>query len=98
MIGKVRKLARSRLGACLGAVLGLLLMAMLTMAQTPAKPKKMVCGEQKPCQGQQVCPSPTAKTQCQVYIDCPQVKAPGKTVCQATIDCPPAQEGEKKEK
>jgi|GEM_PF-807879 len=98
MLKKIRNVASSRLGACTGAILGLLLMAMLTMAQVPVKPKQGEC-EQKPVQGQQVCPCPTAQSQCQVHIDCPPVKAPGKTVCQATIDCPPAKgEEEKKEK
>ena len=55
MLKKIRDVASSRLGACTGAILGLLLMAMLTMAQVPVKPKQGEC-EQKPVQGQQVCP------------------------------------------
>ena len=86
------KLANFRTGAWLGVALGLLLLAMVTVGQAASEPAKKGVGEQKPIQGQQLCPPPGAQGQCQVQIDCPPMKAPGQTTCQATIDCPPIPE------
>jgi len=88
-MGKMRKLINYRLGAWMGAAAGLLFLAMVAVGHAATEPPKTGEGEQKPIQGQQMCPTTGAKGICQVQIDCPAVKAPGKTVCRATIDCPP---------
>ncbi len=80
----------------MGVAAGLLFLAMVTVGQAASEPQKAGKGEQKPTQGQQLCPPPGTKGQCLVQIDCPAVKAPGKTVCQATIDCPPVPEKKQK--
>jgi hypothetical protein len=88
-MGKMRRLINSRMGAWMGGGAGLLFLAMVTVGHAATEPPKTGQGEQKPAQGQHLCPPPGAQ-QCQVRIDCPPVKAPGKTVCRATFDCPPA--------
>ncbi len=91
-MGKIRILINSWLGPWMGVSAGMLFLAMVAVGHAATEPPKTAKGEQKPAQGQQVCPAPGAPGQCQVVIDCPAIKTPGKTVCQATIDCPAAPE------
>jgi len=65
----------------------------LSLAGTEARPTEPQVkgkGEEKPVQGQQLCPATPGAAVCQVKIECPPIQAPGQTVCKATIDCPPA--------
>lgn len=84
-----RKWVNTRLGASVGVVAAVLLLAMVTVGHA-AEPQVKGKAEEKPVQGQQLCPATPGAAVCQVKIECPPLQAPGQTVCQATIDCPPA--------
>jgi hypothetical protein len=79
-----------RLGAAVGVVAAVLLMAAVTVGQTAEAQVKGKAVE-KPVQGQQLCPATPGASVCQVKIECPPIKAPGQTTCKATIDCPDTQ-------
>lgn len=89
MMQNMRNWFNSRVAA------GVLWLGVVGVSRAAGDPKGK--GEEKPAQGQQLCPSTPAGPY-QVNIDCPPIKAPGKTVCQATIDYPPAKEPDKKAK
>jgi hypothetical protein len=67
-----------------------LFLATLTVGHA-AEPQVKGKMEEKPVQGQQLCPATPTTGQCQVKIECPPIQAPGQTVCKATIDCPEPQ-------
>jgi len=89
MMRNKRKWVNTRLGASVGAVAAVLLLATMTVGLA-AEPQVKGKGEEKPVQGQQLCPATPGAAVCQVKIECPPIQAPGQTVCKATIDCPPA--------
>lgn len=84
-----RKWVHTRLGACVGVVAAVLFLATVTVGHT-AEAQVKGKAEEKPAQGQQLCPATPGAAVCQVKIECPPIQAPGQTVCKATIDCPPA--------
>ena len=84
---------RTRLNISLLTWLGVAILVLsltgvaLGQAQTP---KGKQPPEQKPVQGQQLCPASPGPQQCQVQVESPPSKPHGKTTCEATVDCPPA--------
>jgi hypothetical protein len=83
----MRKWLNTQLGASVGVAATLLFLATVTVgyaAEAQVKGK----AEEKPAQGQQLCPATPGTGVCQVKIECPPIQAPGQTVCKATIDCP----------
>ena len=96
MMRNKRKWVNTRLGASMGVVAAVLLLATVTVghaAEAQVKGK----AEEKPVQGQQLCPATPGAAVCQVKIECPPIQAPGQTTCQATIDCPEPQKPVKPE-
>ena len=92
-----RKWVNTRLGAAVGVVAAVLFLATVTVghaAEAQVKGK----AEEKPVQGQQLCPATPGAAVCQVKIECPPIKAPGQTTCKATIDCPDPQKPVKPKK
>ncbi|MGO8761315.1 MAG: hypothetical protein ACLP2P_17205 [Desulfobaccales bacterium] len=83
----MRKWMITRLGAAVGVAAGVLCLAMLTVGYA-TEPQVKGKAEEKPVQGQQLCPATTSGGVCQVKIECPPLKAPGQTTCKATVDCP----------
>ncbi len=91
-----RKWVNTRLGASVGVVAAVLLLATVTVgyaAEVQGKGKAV----EKPVQGQQLCPATPSVGVCQIKIECPPLQAPGQTTCQATIDCPEPQKPVKPE-
>lgn len=86
MMQKMRHWVNSRGGAWLGAVAGLLWLAMVTVGQAATETTGPGKAVEKPVQRQQLC-DPASGT-CRVKVECPPIKAPGKAACQTTIDCP----------
>ena len=81
----------------MGVVAAVLFLATVTVghaAEAQVKGK----AEEKPVQGQQLCPATPGAAVCQVKIECPPIKAPGQTTCKATIDCPDTQKPVKSKK
>jgi len=89
MMRNERKWVNTRLGASVGVVAAVLLLATVTVGHA-AEPQVKGKAEEKTVQGQQLCPATPGAAVCQVKIECPPIQAPGQTVCKATIDCPPA--------
>jgi hypothetical protein len=82
------KWMNTRLGASVGVAVALLFLATVTVGHAAADPKVTGKAEEKPAQGQQLCPATPGTGVCQVKIECPAIIAPGQTTCKATIDCP----------
>ena len=89
MMRNKRKWVNTRLGASMGVVAAVFLLATMTVGLA-AEPQVKGKAEEKTVQGQQLCPATPGAAVCQVKIECPPIQAPGQTVCKATIDCPPA--------
>jgi negative regulator of sigma E activity len=96
MMQNMRKWMITRLGAAVGTAAAVLLVAMLSVGHA-TEPKAKGKAEEKPVQGQLVCPA-TPGGVCQVKIECPPLKAPGQTTCKATVDCPEPQKTVKPKK
>lgn len=92
------KWVRTRLGASVGVAVALLFLATVTVAHAADDPKVKGKAEEKPTQGQQLCPATPSTGVCQVKIECPPIQAPGQTTCKATIDCPEPQKPVKPKK
>jgi hypothetical protein len=84
------KWVNTRLGAAVGVIAAVLLLAAVIVGHTAEAQVKGKAVE-KPVQGQQLCPATPGASVCQVKIECPPIKAPGQTTCKATIDCPDTQ-------
>jgi hypothetical protein len=97
MMQKMRKWINTRLGASVGVAAAVLFLATVT-ASYAADPQVKGKAEEKPAQGQQLCPTTPGSGVCQVKIECPPIKAPGQTVCKATVDCPDPQKPVKPKK
>jgi hypothetical protein len=97
MMQNMRKWMITRLGASVGVAAAVLFLAMLTVGHA-AEPQVKGKAEEKPAQGQQLCPATPSAGVCQVKIECPPLKAPGQTVCKATVDCPEPQKPVKPKK
>ena len=83
----MRKWMHTWLGASVGVAAAVLFLATVTVGYA-TEPQVKGKAEEKPAQGQQLCPATPGSGVCQVKIDCPPIKAPGQTVCTATVDCP----------
>jgi len=83
----MRQWMHTWLGASVGVAAAVLFLATVTVGSA-AEPQVKGKAEEKPAQGQQLCPATPGSGVCQVKIDCPPIKAPGQTVCTATVDCP----------
>jgi hypothetical protein len=88
MMQNMRKWVHTGLGAWAGLAVAALFLAAVTVGHAADDPKVKGKAEEKPAQGQQLCPATPGAAVCQVKIECPSIQAPGKTVCKATIDCP----------
>jgi len=93
----LRKWMNTRLGGWVGVVVAMLFLAMVTVGHA-AEPQVKGKAEEKPAQGQQLCPGTPSSGVCQVKIECPPLTAPGQTTCKATIDCPEPQKPVKPKK
>jgi hypothetical protein len=96
MMQNMRKWMHNQLGASVGVAVALLFLATVTVGHAAPEPKGKA--EEKPAQGQQLCPATPSTGVCQVKIECPPIKAPGQTVCKATVDCPPVEKPVKPKK
>ena len=74
----------------MGVAAAVLFLAMVAVGYA-TEPQVKGKAEEKPAQGQQLCPATPGSSVCQVKIECPPIKAPGETVCKATVDCPETQ-------
>jgi hypothetical protein len=92
------KWVNTRLGASVGMAVALLFLATVTVGHAAADSKVKGKAEEKPAQGQQLCPATPSTGVCQVKIECPPIKAPGQTTCKATVDCPEPQKPVKPKK
>jgi len=90
MMQNKRKWVNTRLGGSVGVAVAVLLLATVTVGHA-TEPQVKGKAEEKPVQGQQMCPATPGAAVCQVKIECPPIQAPGQTTCQATIDCPEPQ-------
>jgi hypothetical protein len=97
MMRNRQKWIHTWLGASVGVAAAVLFLATVTLGYA-AEDKVKGKAEEKPVQGQQVCPATPGGGVCQVKIECPPIKAPGKTVCKATVDCPPVEKPVKNKK
>ena len=97
MMQNMRKWINTWLGASVGVAAAVLFLATVTVGYA-AEPKVKGKAEEKPTQGQQLCPATPGAGVCQVKIECPPIKAPGQTVCKATVDCPPVEKPVKTKK
>jgi hypothetical protein len=86
----MRKWVNIRLGASVGVAAAVLFLAAVTVGHA-SEPQVKGKAEEKPAQGQQLCPATPGSGVCQVKIECPPLQAPGQTTCKATIDCPDPQ-------
>ena len=86
MMQNKRKWVNTRLGGSVGVAVAVLLLATVTVGYA-TEPQVKGKAEEKPVQGQQMCPANPGAAVCQVKIECPPIQAPGQTTCQATIDC-----------
>ena len=93
----LRKWINTRLGASVGVAAAVLFLATVT-AGYATEPQVKGKAQEKPAQGQQLCPATPGAAVCQVKIECPPIKAPGQTVCKATVDCPGPQNPVKSKK
>ena len=94
----MRKWINTRLEAFVGVAVALLFLATVTVGYAAPEAKIKGQPEEKPTQGQQLCPATPGTGVCQVKIECPPIQAPGQTVCKATIDCPGPQKPVKPKK
>jgi hypothetical protein len=78
----------SRRRAWLGATVGLLCLAMLTLGHAAAEPQVKGKAMVKPVQGQQLSPATPGAGVCRVGTECSPGPTPGKAACQTIIDCP----------
>jgi hypothetical protein len=97
MMQNMRKWVNIWLGACVGVAVAALFLASVTVGHA-TEPQVKGKAEEKPVQGQQLCPATPTSGVCQVKIECPAIQAPGQTTCKATIDCPEPQKPVKPKK
>jgi hypothetical protein len=97
MMQNMRKWINTWLGASVGVAAAVLFLATVAVGYA-ADPQVKGKAEEKPVQGQQLCPATPGAGVCQVKIECPPIKAPGQTVCKATVDCPDPQKPVKPKK
>jgi hypothetical protein len=97
MMQNMRKWVNTWLGGSVGVAVAVLFLATVTVGHA-TEPQVKGKAEEKPAQGQQLCPATPGAAVCQVKIECPSIKAPGETVCKATVDCPEPQKPVKPKK
>ena len=97
MMQNMQKWINAWLGASVGVAAAVVFLATVTVGYA-TEPQVKGKAEEKPAQGQQLCPATPSTGVCQVKIECPPLKAPGQTVCKATVDCPEPQKPVKPKK